>query len=420
MTSYASAQTLPGLVLLGIAVLISVRLFYYGRTEQPEDALYLVMNVIGRVMIATALAESCLLMLGGFGILMVVAALVVLGLSLWRTQANRRSVLLAAMASATGKLMPLAPAVEAFSCEWRGAIAWRSRRLAQLLAAGMPLPEALRQTPGLVSAKALAVIEAGSEAGVLGAALGEAARVAAPQEALGRALAPLWYFVNVLIIASGLLTFVTVKIVPAMIKIFSDFDAELPGPMLLVIRGCEWFADYPVAPLALFLLLLLASGYLVLRYLGLAAWDPPLIAGIVRRRDLATVLRTLAVIAEAGRPLDLGLAGLARRHPNESLRRRIALALADIRLGADWCDSFQAQGLLRADETAMLKSAARVGNLPWLLREAAARIERKFALRIQVASQFMVPAVVLAFGGLVFCVVVGMYLPLVALIENLL
>ncbi|HEV7224874.1 MAG TPA: type II secretion system F family protein [Pirellulales bacterium] len=419
MSGMISGQSIPGLVLLGIAVLVAVKLFYYGRDEQPEDALYLAMNVIGRVMIAVGLLEGCLLMLNWFAIVLAIAGAIALCVAVWRYHLGCRTALLIMMAAATRRFMPLAPAVEAFGDEWRGAFAWQARRFARLLAAGTPLIDALRQSPGLVSAKSLAVIEAGSEAGVPGAALDEAARLSAAQTSFQKALAPLWYFMNLSIAAAAILSFVMVKIVPALIKIFSDFDAELPWLTLRVIEACDAFVTVPVGPIAL-LLLGLAFIYLTLRYFGLALWDPPGIAGIVRRQELRAVLRTLAVVAEGGRPLEPALAVLARKHPNPSLGLRLVLVMADMQEGADWCDSFHDRGLLRADETAMLKSAARVGNLPWLLRETAAGIERKLAYRLQVVLQFVAPAAVLAFGGFVLCVVVGMYLPLVALIEKLL
>ena len=420
MNGIASAQSSPGLVLLGFAVLVAVRFFYYDRSEEPEDALHLAMNVVGRTMIAIGVVEGCVIMLSWFTMLLAGAAVIVALIAHWRYRGSRRAALLAAMASAARKQMPLGPAAEAFAAEWRGAFRRRVRRMANLLAAGASLPQALRQTQGLVSPKPLSVIEAGQEAGVLSEAIGEAARLALPQESLTKAALPIWYLLDMLLVAGGVVSFLLVKIVPAFIKIFQDFDAELPPATIVLIHFFDYVANYFYVAVPLVLLLLLAGIHFALRYFGLSTWDPPLVAGVARRLDAAAVLRMLAVVAAAGRPLEPALAAFARGFPNASLRRRLRRVRDNVSYGADCWDSFRDHGLLRPQETALLQSAARVGNLPWMLGETAAGIERKFTYRMRVVSQFLLPAAVLAFGAVVFSIVVGLFLPLVVLIEKLL
>ena len=456
MNGIASAQSSPGLVLLGFAVLVAVRFFYYDRSEEPEDVLHLAMNVVGRTMIAIGVVEGCLFMLGWFTMPLAVGAAVVALIVHWRYRSSRRAALLAAMASAASTSMPLAPAVEAFAAEWRGSFRRCARLLARSLADGTPLPEALRRTRvpislvdvilailllgpvglvligllviliywigprGIISPKSLSVIEAGQEAGVLSEAIGEAARLALPQESLTKAALPIWYLLDMLLVAGGVVTFLLVKIVPAFIKIFQDFDAELPPATIALIQFFDYFVNYFYIALPLVLLLLASGIHFALRYFGLSRWDPPLIAGVARRLDTAVVLRMLGVVAAAGRPLEPALAAFARGFPNASLRRRLRRVREDVSCGADCWESFREHGLLRLQETALLKSASRVGNLPWVLGETAAGIERKFTYRMRVVSQFLLPAAVLTFGAVVFSIVVGLFLPLVSLIEKLL
>lgn len=420
MNGIASAQSSPGLILLGIAALVAVRFFYYDRSEEPEDALHLAMNVVGRTMIATGVVEGCVFLLSWFTLLLAGATVVVALIAHWRYRANRRAALLVAMASAADKFMPLGPAAEAFADEWRGSFRPRAKRLARALEAGTPLPQALRHAGGLVSPKAFSIIEAGQEAGVLSDAIGEAARQSLPRESLAKASLPIWYLVDMLFVAAGVIAFMMIKIIPAFIKIFSDFDADLPPLTILLIDAANFLAIYFYIAIPLVFPLALAAFHFAMRYFGLSTWDPPLIAGIARRLDVAAVLKLLAVVAAADRPLEPALAAFARTFPNDSLRRRLRRVRDDVSHGADCWESFRIHGLLKAREAAMLKTAERVGNLPWMLGETSAGIERRFAYRLQIASQFAMPAVVLTLGGLVFTVVVGLFLPIVALIEKLL
>lgn len=419
MNGIASAQSSPGLILLGIAALVAVRFFYLDRQDEPEDYLHLAMTVAGRTMIAIGVAEGCVLLLSWFTLILLAAAGIVASIAQWRYQASQRAALLASIHCAAQKLMPLAPAVECFADEWSGAFRRLARRLADSLAAGAPLSQALRQSRGLVSPKAMSVIEAGEEAGVLSAAIGEAARLALPRESLAKAAAPVWYLIDMLLLAGAIVGFLLIKIIPAFIKIFSDFNTELPQATIMLLNFCDFFVNYFYVAIPLMLPLLWAAAHFAMRYFGLTTWDPPPLAAATRRLDVAAVLRLLAVAAEAGRPLEPALAAFARNFPNPSLRRRLRSVSADIVQGAGCWESFREHGLLRPQEAAMLASAAQLGNLPWLLGETAAGIERKFAYRLQVLAQFLLPVAVLAFGGLVFCVVVGLFLPSIMLIEHL-
>ncbi len=415
-----SAQSFPGLVLLGISVLVSLRLFYYGRTEEPEDALHLSLSVVGRVMIAIGLLESCLFFLSALSLVLMAAAAVVLADEYWKYRASRQAALAGVLAAVVKKAMPLSPAIEAFSHEWRGGFGLMARQLAQLVAEGTPLSQALRQTRGLASAKAMAVIEAGEATGALGPALVEAARLHLPRGVIDKIAAAYWYLLYTCSAMVAVTSFCMLKIVPAMVKIFDDFDAKLPGITIMLVNVSDAFVTY--LPLSL-LLQFMAAGLFVyagLRYFGAIHWDPPLVSALVRRWELATVLRTAALAAEANQPLEAGLAVLARTYPNRSLRNQLIKTLGDISLGADWRQSFLQHGLLREREAGLLKSAAQAGNLPWALRETAAGMERQCAHRVRAIFQLLTPIVVLTLGGLTSLIVIGLFIPLITLIEHLL
>jgi len=414
-----SAASYPGLVLLGIAVLFSLRLFYRAHADDPQDALHVTLTVAGRTMIAVGFMEALLLFLSVFGILFAVAGCFVLVVSLLRYRALRRASLLAVMATATRKWMPLTPAVTAFAGEWRGGFGYRVQGLANLLAHGVPLSDALRRVGGLASGRALALIEVGTQTGTLSGALEAAAKLYAPREAPNKALAALAYFAFFGLAGSVVLVFAMVRIVPELIKIFEDFDAELPRMSLALIGVSDYISNYPAVLVLPGLLVLLLFGYFGLRYLGAITWDPPVIDRLTRCIDMAALLRVFAVVAEAGRPLEVAIAALAQHWPRYSVCSRLWRVLADVQAGGDWCDSMRQHGLLTRTDAALLQSAARVGNLAWAMRETAAGTERRISYRVAAWLQVAFPVVVLVFGGVVLVVVVGLFIPLVALIEKL-
>jgi protein transport protein HofC len=209
------------------------------------------------------------------------------------------------------------------------------------------------------------------------------------------------------------------KIVPEYIKIYEDFDAELPPLTLALIDVYRYVADYYYVLLPPGLLALVALGYLALRQFGAVTWDPPPVDRFTRRLDAASLLRVLAVVAQAGRPLEAAIATLAQQWPRSSVRSRLWRVLADVQVGENWHRSMRLYGLLTAADVAVLESAERLGNVPWAMREIAAGTERKIAYRLMACLQVAFPALVLVFGGVVLVIVVGLFWPLVVLIESL-
>lgn len=418
MNALMSAQSGPGLVLLGMGVLASLSLFYSDRRHEGQDSLHLAMTVMGRVMILCGFAEACVLLLHWlFALMFGVALAVVLVLAGFRYWRRRQASLLAVMAAAARRWAPLAPAIEGFGREWRGWFGWRCGWLARALEAGVPLPDALRQVGWLVPRRALVIIEAGARSGNLVSALEEVTRQPAGRPMFLKAAAALWYFAVLSLFGSGIFAFIMWKIIPAFNGIFRDFDAELPPLTQALIEVSAWFVDYGWAIVLLVLLGVLCYGALLL--LGVVGWLPPPL-GIVRRRlESAVVLRSLSAAAAARQSLLPALSALAEHYPSHSIRWRLIRAMNDLNLGAPWQETLQRHGLLRRADAVLLTSAERVGNLPWALREVADAIERRVANRALAWLELIVPGMILVAGAVVMFVVVGLFLPLIRLIEGL-
>jgi type II secretory pathway component PulF len=414
--SLVSVQSFPGLVLLGIAVLASLNLFYRDR-GQGEDPLHLIMTVIGRVMIVTGFVEACLVFLNFLApvfLLILIGILIYVAFRYWL---RRRTSLLAVMAAASRRWMPLAPAVRAFSYEWRGLFGRRCRRLAELLEGGVPFDQALRSGP-FVPRRAAALIQAGSRSGNLAGALAEAVRPSPAQYVLAKVWSAIWYLGGIVIVGAASVTFVMVKIIPAYIGIFKDFDTDLPPMTIVLVQACDWFANYGW-PVLLLAFLSLAC-FVVLWTCDIIAWLPPPLNTLARRKETVFVLRSLALATEANRPLLPAISALAEHYPSLAMRVRLTMALAQMSLGQPWPESMADQGLLRRSELALVTSAQRVGNLPWALREVADGIERRLALRLHRWLEIVVPILVLIIGGLVMFTVVGLFIPMLSLVERLL
>lgn len=402
-----------GPLLFGLALLATLRILSDPLRPATRDATQQALYVIGWVLVTVG-ALGTLTMLFGF-VVAIVAVVMAIRLVFRRRRTQRRAFV-ALLAASAERLMPLVPAIEAFARECRGALGHRALRLADRLRAGQPLPAALLECRGLLARGTLPLILAGYESGALAEALRESLQATGLHEPMVRTLrSRLFYLLGVVLLMQPILGFLLLKIAPAMQKIFSDFGTRVPPTTQWVISLGYVFER--VLPWAILCLLL--SGILLLVSVGVRGWDVPGLRRLTRRLDRAALLEALRFVADRRRPLPDALRSLAETVPSWTLRRRLGKVAGEVEAGAPLPDSLGRHGLLSEAECATLAAAARVGNLPWTLRELADSNRRWWLYRSQMLLNAFFPLVILALGSVVVFYVVGYFLPFVALIEGL-
>ncbi|MBT6495352.1 MAG: hypothetical protein HOL01_12445, partial [Planctomycetaceae bacterium] len=70
-------------------------------------------------------------------------------------------------------------------------------------------------------------------------------------------------------------------------------------------------------------------------------------------------------------------------------------------------------------ETALLSAAERAGNLDWALRRTADNVDSRISFRFNALVEFVRPVLMLLYAGVVGTVVVGLFMPLVKLLNDL-
>lgn len=407
------------IILSGIAILVWRHLRSKTLPAWLSGLLGL-LALCGSMVIATLLFLVFVLVLGPFGLIWWGAIVFVIVEWVRKHRAARQYGLLWLLAVSSERFMPLVPAIDAFAREHRGAFSRRARRLAGMLNAGVPLPDALDRCPGLLPRYAVPMIRVGYETGTLAPSLRQAATVHDLHEPIWAAITGITTYL-LMLPAFGilLLTFLMIKIIPSFEKIFKDFGTALPSMTQALISASNFAVNYWFLLLPFYLVGALLVIHATLRYFGWIDTDLPGIARLTRRFDSARVLDTLALVARQRRPLTEGIAALAHSYPKQNVRWRLAMAAVGISAGRDWCESLREQDLIRHSDLAILQAAQRVGNLPWALHEMADSNRRRLAYRVQAAAQVLFPPMIIAMGLVVMFIVVALFLPLIALIQHM-
>jgi type II secretory pathway component PulF len=411
-------------VAMGVALLCVVRMIGSGRELRGDEGELLVLVVLGWTLlfsgVGAGLVFFCTVLLGVLGPVVAVAALLIAGMAALRSRRARQYSLLTTMAVSAERLMPLAPAIEAFAEERRGLMGHRARRLAALLRSGVSLSDALARTPGLVPRQDQVAIRVGQESGMMAAALRDVIRAHEMNTPLwnhtvGRAL----YLCGLIDFGCVVVAFMMLKIMPEFRKIFEEFDAELPQLTRLLIAVTNLFSQLGPITGPLFFLLNVILVLLCFQYVAGTRWSMPLLDRLTRRLDTAVILESLALAAERNVPFSAAVETLARHYPRGWIRKRLGAVERAMKAGTDWAQGLLEQGLIRPAEVAVFQAATRAGNLAWALREMAESNRRRLNYRLYNVVQVIFPLAILTIGFVVMTYVVAYFLPLVSLIQNL-
>jgi type II secretory pathway component PulF len=352
-----------------------------------------------------------------FAIVLLFAMAIGAGVILARRRSTQQDSLLWILAIAAEGNMPLAPTVAAFADQYGGKYRRRIMNLAAELDAGCALPEALVRVPPVVSRDAVLLARVGVQTGRLPQALRMAASSRASQLPIWTAIATRFaYLLALLLFMQTICGFMMYYIVPMFESIFKDFGVPLPTSTISMIEGSHLLIKYGVwiPPLEVLLLI-----FLPFSFAGWVNYDVPFFDRLLKRRHAALVLRSLSLVVDAGKPIEVGLTTLASHYPTLWLRRRLIKVDDHVQLGESWISALERQGVIRTSDAQVLTSASVVGNLAWAMRELAETSERRLAFRFQAVIQTLFPLVVVSLGLVVLFVAVAFFSPLIELIRRL-
>lgn len=328
--------------------------------------------------------------------------------------------LLRLLAVAHRERLDVRPLISNLANEFRGAARRRLKRLSRRLAEGVPLVDALEQTPDALRDEDVLSLRFANGSGTLPQTYAELIE-RAQARSVGAALQvrqALKYAFVLTIVFSLLIAMMMSFIAPTFKHMFEEFGLRLPTTFAQLISTTSWIAA--CLP-GLVLLGLLAFGFMwfVRPIRHLRRWFElrPLRASAQLQR--AHLLRMLAQASEAGRPLPSSLSTLARYHFSRSTRVKLLVARNEIELGADPWGTLAASQLINSNEAQSLSGASSPRLRTWIMRRLAKQKEQAVYDRRAGLAMLVHPAVVLFFGVIVGWVAVAFFSILASMISSL-
>jgi type II secretory pathway component PulF len=302
-------------------------------------------------------------------------------------------------------------------CYWGRSFDRRVAHLAELLEQGVPLPRALRVSAALATRDTLLAAVVGESTGKLAKCLRTS--IQQRHSTIWLELLPrLVYPAALVLFITGVLSFLMLYIIPKFEKIFKDFDMKLPDltvSIMAIGRGLALYSS--LLPFALLALAGLAFGVL---FNSTLCWYLPGLGWFYRMQARGRVLKLLGLLLEAGLTVPRALAELADSGQfSNTVARRLERSRRLVEAGDSLAPSLNLSGLLPGHMVPLVESAERMHNLPWALAELGDHLASRSVRVMQRISLLTTPVLVFLVGLLVGSIAIGMFVPLIKLLEGL-
>ena len=287
------------------------------------------------------------------------------------------------------------------------------------LESGLSLSAACAQHPRYFSQVYVQLVAAGEQSGLLDVMLTRlAAHLESTQALQAKVRAALTYPAAVLLVAAVVVGILMVKVVPTFGQVFANQGAALPLPTLLVVGMSEWLQTYGLSlllatPLCLWSML---RGW---RHCArcrqavqrrLLRW--PLLGPLMLQTCLTRWTRTLASLCAAGVPLVQALASAGQAAGHVVFEEASQRLMQDIQQGQSLS---RAMGGLQLYPPMVLQLCAvgeASGTLDEMLAKAADFLDVQVQTRLASLMSLLEPALMVVLGSLIGGLVVAMYLPI--------
>lgn len=311
------------------------------------------------------------------------------------------------------------------SPRYRGAIAEISESLTQ----GEKMSDAMARQEDLFSPDIIALIRAGEEAGRLPEIF---RRIASSQKKTSRILrklkAGMIYPGLVITLAVGVVITMSFTLVPAMSKLYTSLNSDLPAPTKVLMKVSEillkqpWMAALPV--LGLFLLFKNFGRITAIPRVQMALAHLPVIGNIVRKSAAAVGFRTLALLIEANVRLTTALEITRDTSWHVYYKTFFDRVKIHILNGLTLPDAFLIESHRLGDDgrviCGLMEVAAETGAGTELLNEIAEDYEDELDGIANQIDKLIEPFTIVILGGMVGGLIYAIYAPVFSLGDALL
>ena len=286
---------------------------------------------------------------------------------------------------------------------------------------GSTFSEGLAKHPKQFDRLFVNMVRAGEVGGMLEVVLNRLAVFMERREALKRKVkGAMIYPIAVITIATAIVGFLLVKVVPVFAEVFDDFGGTLPAPTQFLM-ACGDFMVYNW-----WLLLVIINGSLIamkiimkIRLVQLAfdrvVLKLPLVGDLVVKVGVARFARTLGTLINSGVPILQALKITKETIGNSVIQDAVDKVHESIQEGDTIAAPLDECKVFPPMVVNMIDVGEETGSLDSMLMEVADIYDAEVENAVEAMLTLMEPAIIICLGGVIGFIVISLYLPIFSL-----
>jgi len=288
---------------------------------------------------------------------------------------------------------------------------------------GTSFAKALESHPRIFPPLYVNMVAAGEASGTMEQVLERLADFMEAQSRLkGKVTAAMIYPIVMLLVATALIGFLMVAVIPKVSTIFESMDRALPWYTQLLISFSNFAASY-------WWLIALTIGFGVWGFQkwkktkeGRLKWDSftlrvPIFGPLIQMVAVARFAKTLATLLASGVPLLKAMDIVKNVLENALLENVVLEATSSIREGESIADPLRRSGHFPPIVTHMIAVGEKSGQLEQMLENVATAYDSQVETRVQALTSLLEPVMILVMGMAVGFIAVSILMPLIQMNE---
>jgi type IV pilus assembly protein PilC len=286
---------------------------------------------------------------------------------------------------------------------------------------GGTFSEGLAQHPKGFDRLYVNMVRAGEVGGMLETVLNRLAEFMEKRMALQRKVkSAAIYPTFVILAATGIVTFLLVKVVPVFAEIFGEFGAGLPAPTQFLVDVSDfvagsWWKIILGFNTGLIVNKLLRKIPFVLRMSDIISLKLPLIGDLVTKVSVARFARTLGTLLNSGVPILQSLKITRDTISNSVIQDAVSHVHDRIKEGDTIAAPLDESKVFPAMVVNMIDVGEETGSLDTMLNKVADIYDNEVEVAVDGLLSLMEPAIILVLGAIIGFIVVALYLPIFTL-----
>jgi len=283
---------------------------------------------------------------------------------------------------------------------------------------GTTFSEGLAKHPKAFDKLYVNMVRAGEVGGMLEVVLNRLAEFAEKREALARRVkSAMVYPLMVILVATGIVTFLLMKVVPTFAEIFSDLGGALPGPTQILVNISEFLKTQYWKLIAYIIGTIVGIKLIFKVEIAQSIRDRvvlklPLFGALTRKIGVARFARTLGTLITSGVPILQSLTIVKETITNRVIANAVGEVHDSIREGETIAGPLEESGAFPPMAVNMIDVGEETGNLDSMLLKVADIYDAEVEAAIEGLLQMMEPAIMVGLGGVIGFIVIAMYLPI--------